>query len=218
MRPVQFVFSAAVTTAVALAQTTAGAASLTLNGTLVTPIQPGKAAYAAFDAGVNRTVSLTSTGDLSGIQITINGFDTNNVAVTQTRAGPNNNTVETTALFNRVTSVTTPSALGTAMSVGSGTTGATNWFAVDYFVNPTNIGLWLQVTATLSATVQMTPDAFMQTTVAPHAFAHAYLTAVTADAASALNYPAQGIRALINSSSGSGALVFTIIQAGAGVP
>lgn len=217
MRPAQFTFSAAATTAVTTAQTTAGATPLAIDGTLAVPAQIGKAAYAALGNGINRTVSLTSTGALSGINITISGFDSNNNPVTETRAGPSNNTVETTALFNRVTSVVPASALGTAMSVGTGTTGATNWFEVDYFVNPANIGLWLQITATLSATVQLTPDS-LQNGVTPHPFAHAYLTAVTADAASELPYPAQGVRALINSSSGSGALVFTVIQAGAGVP
>lgn len=216
MRPAQFTFSAAVTTAVALGQTTAGSGSFTLNGTLVGPIQKGLVAFAQFDAGVNRTVSITSTGNISGVNFTITGRDANGAVVTETRAGPNNTTVYTTALFNTVTSVTVNGAVGTATSIGSGTTGATNWFTVDYFQSPVNVGLWLQITATLSATVQLTPDS-LQSGSTPYAFSHAYLTAVTADAASELPYGARGIRALINSSSGSGALVFTIIQGGAGM-
>lgn len=218
MRPARFVFSAAVTTAVALAQTTAGAGSLALNGTLVGSVQPGLVAFAQFDAGSDRTVSLTSTGNLSAANVTITGFTANNVAVTQTISGPNNNTVYTTSLFNRVTGVSSDGALGTAMSVGSGTTGQTNWYTLDYYQSPISVGLWLQITATISVTVQLTPDPFTSTTTAPHTFNHAYLTAITADAASALPYGARGVRALINSSSGSGAAVFTVIQAGAGVP
>lgn len=218
MRPAQFTFSAASTTAIAAAQTTAGATALVLSGALVPAIQPGLRAQAQLGNGINRTISYSSTGDLSGINIVAVGLDANGAVVTSTRAGPNNSTVETTELFNRVISVTPASALGTAMSVGTGTSGATNWYAVDYLQSPISVGLWLQIAATLSATVQLTPDPFIQTTTAPHAFAHAYLTAVTADAASELPYGARGVRALINSSSGSGALVFSIIQAGAGVP
>lgn len=218
MRPARFVFSAAATTAVALAQTTAGSGALILNGTAVGPIQPGLVAFAQFDAGIDRTVSLTSTGNLSGANITITGLTTNNVAVSQTIAGPNNNTVFTTTLFNRVTAVSTDGALATAMSVGSGTTGVTNWYTLDYFQSPVSVGLWLQITATISVTVQLTPDPFTSTAAVPHTFNHAYLTAITSDAASALPYGARGVRALINSSSGSGAAIFTVIQAGAGVP
>lgn len=217
MRPARFVFSAASTAAVANGQTTAGAATLVLNGSAVGPVQPGIPAFAQFDLGVTRPVTLTSTGALSGVNFTIVGFDANNGPLTEVLAGPSNNTVATTAEFNRVTSITTSGAVGTSVSAGSGTTGHTNWYAVDYFQSPISVGLWLQVTATLSATVQLTPDAFIQTATAPHAFNHGYLTAVTADAASELPYGARGVRAAINSSSGSGALVFTIIQSGAGV-
>lgn len=218
MRPAQFTFAAADRDGVAKAQTTAGATALVLNGALVPSVQVGLSAVAQLGAGINRTVSIYSAADLSGITFTVDGYDANGAAITEDVTGPTAGaTVYSTALFNQVTSVTPDGAVGTAVEIGSGTTGATNWYTVDYFQDPANIALWLQITATLSATVQMTPDD-LNGSATPHTFNHAYLTAITSDAASALNYPARGVRALINSSSGSGALVFTIIQAGAGVP
>lgn len=214
MRPAQFTFAAVDRDGVAQAQTTAGATALTLNGALVPAIQPGLVAVAKFNPGINRTVSLYSAADLSGINFAITGFDASGNAVSESRVGPTAGaTVYTTALFNKVASVTPDAAVGTAVEVGSGSTGATNWYAIDYFQGPISVGLWLKITSTIDVTVQMTPDAFLQTTATPDTFNHASLTNITADAASELPYGAQGVRALINSSSG-GAMKFSIVQAG----
>lgn len=216
MRPQRFTFSASSTTAVAAAQTLAGAGLLALNGSAVIPAQPsGVAAYAKFDDGVNRPLTFTSTGNLSAATLTVVGLDASGNAVTSSIAGPNNNTVATTELYNRILSIRSSAALGTAMSAGSGTTGVTNWAGLDYYPNPANVGLWLQITGTISVTVQMTPDTIQDPTTAPHTFNHGYLTAIVADAASALTYPAEACRMLINSSSG-GAAKFTVMQAGLG--
>lgn len=217
MRPQRFTFSASSVTAVAALQTLAGAGFLTLNGSAVIPAQPsGVAAYAKFDDGINRPLTFTSTGDLSARTLTVVGLDASGNAVTSAIAGPNNNTVATTELYNRVLSIRSSGALATAISAGSGTTGATNWAGLDYYPNPANIGLWLQITATIDVTVQLTPDDINDVSITPHPFAHNYLTNKTADAVSALMYPAQACRMLINSSSGSGAAIFTVIQAGLG--
>lgn len=216
MRPIRFVWSAADRDGVAAAQTSTGTAKLILNGALVIPAQPsGVAAYAAFDPGANRTVSIFSTGDLSGITFTIVGLDGSGNTVSEAKVGPNNTTVYTTALFNKVLSVTPSATVGTNVEIGSGTTGATNWVEVDWMTGVTDIGLWLQITATINVTVQLTPDDFK--TMTPYAFAHAMLTAIAADAASSLNYPAQGVRMLVNSSTvATGAAVFTYIQSALG--
>lgn len=217
MVPIRFVWSAADRDGVAAAQTSTGTARLILNGALVVPAQPnGVAAYAAFDSGSNRTVSIFSAGDLSGITFTIAGLDASGNAVSEAKVGPGAGlTVYTTALFNKVLSVTPSGSVGTNVEIGSGTTGATKWVEVDWMSNPTNIGLWLQITATIDVTVQLTPDDFK--TMTPYAFPHNYLTGITADAVSALGYPAQGVRMLVNSSTvATGAAVFTYIQAGLG--
>lgn len=214
MRPAQFTFSAADRDGIAVAQTTAGATALLLNGALALPAQPWNSGPVGFmGAGINRTGSLYSTGNLNGINFTWVGLDANNAAVTEVLAGPNNTTVYTVNSYNTILSVTPNAAVGTAVEVGSGTTGATNWYALDYFQSPISLGLWLKIANTINVTVQLTPDSFLQTTTAPATFNHANLTSITADAASELPYGARGARMLVNSST-NGSAVFTIVQAG----
>ena len=107
---------AASTTAVALAQQLAGAArNMVLTGTAVND-----------GSNMVTTVTLTSTANFSGVNFTITGTDESGAVITETRAGPNNNTVTTTDAFLTVTSIVTNAALGTNTSAGfTATTGTT---------------------------------------------------------------------------------------------
>lgn len=62
--------------------------------------------------GLAHQLSLSSAANLSAINITIVGTDADGQAVTETRAGPNANTVETTTFFKTVTTITAASTLG----------------------------------------------------------------------------------------------------------
>lgn len=68
---------------------------------------------------VPRAVSLTSTSNLSGLNVTVVGFDYRGNLNTSTRAGPNNNTVNTLKAFKSVLSVTPSATNAGTMSVGS---------------------------------------------------------------------------------------------------
>jgi hypothetical protein len=213
VRPMQITWAAAVTTAVATAQTTAGAGNLTINGTLLDiPATMQGVFRAQFARGINRTVSLTSTGNISGVTVTITGKDAEGNVVSEAIAGPNNTTVYTTVLFNQVTSVAVNGAVGTAMSVGSGTTGRTRWLMNDYFQKPFHCTVAVDVTGTINYTVQDTPDD-VQRNASPKAFDHPILVAQSADAESNYAFPARAVRCVINSAT-DGSLIFTVIQAG----
>jgi hypothetical protein len=106
-------------------QTLAGAGSLLLNGTLSTPTNPAVILH-----GVSRRISITSTGNLAAKNFTITGTYLG-AAQTATIAGPNNNTVETTVLFETVTSVTVDAAVATNVSVGTGSRGHTAIYKVN---------------------------------------------------------------------------------------
>jgi hypothetical protein len=80
--------------------------------------------------GMARTVSLTSDQDLSGIEITCEGT-LNGVRVSETLQGPNNNTLETTQLFDRVSRISVSDAVQN-LSAGTGTKGRTGWVLFDY--------------------------------------------------------------------------------------
>lgn len=212
-RPVVFSFPAASTTAICTAQTTAGAGALSIDGSLLDLAAMTVAVRRVTLPGIQRTVSLTSAGDVSAANITITGTNLRGAAVTETRAGPNATTVYTTAEFASITSVTTDAALGTAMSVGTGSTGQTNWWKADYFPAPVNIAMEVAVTATANVTVYNTLDN-VETNSSPVKVAHGTLASLTSTAQSNYVFPPGWVQAVMNSSSGSGAFTFTIIQAG----
>ena len=62
---------------------------------------------------------LTSTSNLSGLTITIRGYDVYGYPLTVTRAGPNNNTVNTLKAFKYIASVTPSASNAGTMSVGT---------------------------------------------------------------------------------------------------
>lgn len=97
--------------------------------------------------GNYRTVSLTSANNLGAVNFTVTGTLLGNI-VSETRAGPNANTVYTAQLFDSVTSISFSAAV-TAVSAGTGTTGQTAWMPYSYNTNV--LGSGIQVTPTGSA-------------------------------------------------------------------
>jgi hypothetical protein len=214
-QPATLAFPKAVTTAVCLGQTTAGAGNLLINGTLANqnPTTPlGVVTFPDYARTVSLTVAVT---DLSGANITITGTDIYGAAVTETRAGPNNNTVFTTAIFHTVSSVSTNAALGTAMSVGSGTTGTSRWYKVNYNNNVYNTSIAGEATATINYTVNQTLDNVDLSTPTPISFAvDASLTAATGNILFTSSKPVTGYQIVINSSSTNGAVNVVYLQQG----
>lgn len=214
MRPAVFTFPAASTTAITTAQTLAGAGALVIDGPLLDKQATMVGVRRVVLPGIQRVITLSSTGDLSAANITIAGKDVNGVAVTETRVGPSNNTVATTAQFSEIDSITSDAALGTAMSVGTGATGQTRWALVDYFQDPVNVGIVDAITTTLTASSYYTsdpldtPDASIVETKITN------LSSITGTGRATLTEPCRGVRTKIESSSGSGALVSTVTQAG----
>lgn len=220
-RPIQITFPAADADGICLSQTTAGATALIINGALkdlAATMQ--QVTRAVMGVGIERPVTLTSTGNLSGIQFTIVGTDVNGTAVSEDLAGPSNNTVATTALYNTVTSITPDGAVGTAITAGSGTTGQTKWLMSNLNIQPVNLSVYVAVTTTASVTVQDTPVDLQATApsstvpASTQIFNHPTLAAITGSASSNYAYPPRYVRAVMNSSSGNGAFELTIIQAG----
>lgn len=121
--PIDLSWSPLDTAAICTLQTLGAAGSLTIDGPLSYWPRPDvRSKYASF-GNVRRVVSLTSANNLAGVSFTITGYF-NGLPVTETRVGPNSNTVETTQIYEIVTSISTNGAV-TAVSVGSGSTGQT---------------------------------------------------------------------------------------------
>jgi hypothetical protein len=214
MRPVVFSFPAADADGIALAQQLGAAGNLILNGALIGPIQPGTIGRYA-SPGIQRQLTLTSAGNLSTVNFAIVGTDLRGTAITEIIAGPNASTVTTVNQFATVTQITASGPVGTDVTVGTASTGVTNWYESDLHKNPTNMTLTLVITATADVTVQDTPvDVQARAPLSTEIFNHPTLAAVTASAESNYAFPPRFVRAVMNSSSGAGAFDFTIIQPG----
>jgi hypothetical protein len=117
-RYLNYTFPAANEDDVCLLQTTTGAGNLILNGLLANPIN-SQVSY--LERGYSRQLSLTSANNLAGRTFTITGIQ-NGVSITEDIAGPNNNTILSTLIYDVVTSVSVDGAAAD-ISIGSGSDG-----------------------------------------------------------------------------------------------
>lgn len=157
--PVTYTFAGSDASYICASQTTASATDLLINGT------GADANSAALNnprvwmagSGFEHAVSITSAGTTSSIDFTITGKNVRGETVTETIAGPNVGSVETDAFYNLVSSVSVDGALGTAVTVGIGTTGRSQWYKVDYQISPMNIGIGVTPSGTdLTWTLEQT--------------------------------------------------------------
>lgn len=149
--PVTYTFASANTTYVCAAQTRVGSGTLTLNGSGVDATSTyllNNPRMTLTGSGFERTISLTSGSNLSGVNFTIAGKDIRGAALSETIAGPSTNTVYTTNYFYEVDSITADATVGSNVSAGIGTTGRSQWYCVDYNLTPVNIGLGITVSGT----------------------------------------------------------------------
>lgn len=143
---------------ISTAQTTGGAANLTITGTLAT-------AGVATLTPAGR-VSVASTGNLATVIFTITGTDRYGYAQSETVTGVNNNAVATTKNFATVTQIATSATVGTNVTVGTNGVSSTQWYPADYKRNGTVlIFVTLSTGASLTYTVEMTPTNLNDTTL-----------------------------------------------------
>lgn len=235
-RPTKYVWPVEDNQAVCLPQQLGAAGNLIINGTLSVNEQivggtnsSLTSNYFANFPGITRAVSITSTGDLSGINFTITGYIDSVRTASVTIAGPNNSTVSTAtvpAYFTKVTSVTASAAVGTNVSVGTGTVGYTLWFRNDYNRIKSDLTVFVDVVAgTINYTFETTLDD-VDSVAAPNVFdpidgvsiptipAATPMGGATTTIVSNYFWPTNASRIHINSSDGTGTLVVYFLQQG----
>ena len=221
--PAQYTFAASDTAAICALQTTGGAGSFLINGALADPsIPPGSQGRVLLTGGFGRVITLTSAGNISGVNFTIAGTDVYGRAVSSTIAGPNANTVATTQEYLTVTGVTVNGAVGTNTSVGTGTVGSTRPYRPSGMSSavPANIALYGVIANTINWTVQDSPtdiNGLLGSGGAPSGIAwfnHPTLAGQVANASSNYAFPVMWVRCVVNSAGATGTLQFTIRQAG----
>lgn len=172
-----------------------------------------------------RTITLTSTDNLSAVNFTIHGTDQFGNTISEVLAGPNNNTVTSVNKYNTITAIAS-SGNYTHFSIGSGSTGTFQWIKFNTFNVDPNITISAEVLGTINYTVNQTIDSlgsyvsvgpffnYVQNT-SPVSFpVTANLTAATTNQIYTLNTPVTALQGLVNSSSAGGSLTLNFLQQG----
>lgn len=186
---------------VCLLQTTVGAGALLLNGSTAGTLCSAKP-WMAY------RLDLTSTGNISGVNFTITGTGTNGEAVTETIAGPNNNTVTTTSYFSKVTSITVDGAVGTNTRIGSTGQFRSADIPLDLYIPGWTVDV--HVTGTINYSVQKMFERVTQPSITGNPFAIDNLTTQAADANQTLSESPSALRVVANSYSASATLALQI--------
>jgi hypothetical protein len=226
MRPVTYSYPTAVFNAVAATQswTTSTGSYVVLNGSLTQQVQgtvDGSQRYAVLP-GIQRTIGIFSTGNLSAVVFYASGTDTRGQVVTASFAGPSGGSSTAsdafatfTSEFNQINYLYATAAATSAFTVGVGATGSTRWTMTDYYIAPFAMTVAVNTASSLPVTVQDTPQNANE--VAPtQIFNHSTLATVTTSAESNYAFPARFVRAIFTpTGTATGAGTVTFIQAGA---
>jgi len=138
-------------------QTLGGAGNFTLNGAGVV-----SAEWVTPDLFAKQ-IGFASTGNISAVNFTIFGYEDRNktIPISETIAGPNNNTVETTNYFYSIQSVSASGVVGTNTKAGAVNKAISQIIPTKRTYSDRNerqIGLSFIVTGTIDYTVQQTND------------------------------------------------------------
>jgi len=141
------------TAKVAALQTLGGAGNMVLtNGgpyDATSALDGGGVAYRP----IARQLTLTSTGNISGVNFTFTGTDVTGAAQTEVLAGPNNNTVATTKYYRTITTIAANGAVGTNTSAGTNGLFQTGVVPVDFYTT-SGFTCAVECTGTVTYTVQ----------------------------------------------------------------
>lgn len=209
MKPVIIsrILTAADASAICASQTPGGAGNLVINGTLAT------AGVAILD--VQRVVGIASGGDISNRTFTITGTNDEGLTISETITGPNVSTVSTTLNFKTVTQISISGAAAAAVTVGTTGVGSSRWVPLDQHGPTFQVGLFLEITGTINATVQYTGSDVFSPSALTAGFLiitdHTSLSAKSANADSNIAYPAGAVR--VKTNSGGGTLKLVVRQA-----
>lgn len=133
-----------------LLSTTVAGGGATLSIPLATP-------YPFVFQNLARTITLTSTDNLSGVNFTIFGTDQFGNSISEVLVGPNNDTVTSVNQYNTITAISS-SGNYTNFSIGSGSTGTFQWIGFNTLNVFPSITIAVELVGTINYTVNQTID------------------------------------------------------------
>ena len=199
MRPRHYSYTpeAAATNSISLSQAVVGAAALTQTGTYGANGFPSELAW---------NITITSSADISGVDITFVYLDAQLNQQTVTVAGPNTTTKDAGIYASKIISVTT-SASASNISIGHTNVGYAPWKVIPSRGVSSTTGASIGIDGTANITLQTTfaniaDNAIFAGTF--DVFSHSYLAALTASAFDTVDTREIGVRLKFNSwSSGA---------------
>ena len=199
MRPRHYSYTpeAAATNSISLSQAVVGAAALTQTGTYGANGFPSELAW---------NITITSSADISGVDITFVYLDAQLNQQTVTVAGPNATTKDAGIYASKIISVTT-SASASNISIGHTNVGYAPWKVIPSRGVSSTTGASIGIDGTANITLQTTfaniaDNAIFAGTF--DVFSHSYLAALTASAFDTIDTREIGVRLKFNSwSSGN---------------
>lgn len=214
MRPVIFSFPAPAYNGIAATQniTTVTGGYVTLNGSLTNypqALNQSGGVRATFP-GIQRTIGVFSTGNLSAVIFYASGLDLRGAVITASFAGATGGSSSATDAFATanvefavVNCLFTTAAATSLFTAGTGATGCTNWVQTDGFIAPFNVAGTV-VTGTIAAVTPQSTAGNPNTSSAPTVFNHATGT-VTANTQFSYTTPVPWVRFVVSTNTASGA-------------
>lgn len=147
---------------IAEAQQLVGAGDLVLDGVLVQTNLPADRTPVAMVMPAGSVgggiVTITSAGNLSGVDFTVTGKDENGRDLSEVVTGPNATTVETTAYFSEVSAVSADAAVGTDVTVGTIGKSVSPVYVPNFVSEDFKCSMVVQIGGAATATVRHTLD------------------------------------------------------------
>ena len=199
MRPRHYSYTpeAAATNSISLSQAVVGAAALTQTGTYGANGFPSELAW---------NITITSSADISGVDITFVYLDAQLNQQSVVVAGPNTTTKDAGIYASKIISVTT-SASASNISIGHTNVGYAPWKVIPSRGVSSTTGASIGIDGTANITLQTTFANIADNAVFSgtfDVFSHSYLAALTASAFDTIDTREIGVRLKFNSwSSGN---------------
>lgn len=183
-----------------------GTQELTLNGALVSG---GEA-----DLDVPREVSITSTGDDSGITFHVYGRNYRGDDILESLTGPNTNTVTTDMLFSVVTKIEVTGNTTGSITVGTNSVVGTEWIPLSLY-EKWPVGIHVEQSGSGSATwdIETTGERIMVSYGPFSHTVHGTLTGQSATASGSLDDPATAVRLVTTALTVPQTLTLRVAQA-----
>jgi hypothetical protein len=195
---------------ISLSQTPAagGVQSLTITGAL--------ASGGSVTFSTPQHVTITSAGVDTARTFTVTGTDRDGLAMTEDITGPSTSVTLGIKNFATVTGITVDDDTAGAITAGVDGLCESRWFSLDHYTNEFNVGFGVDVTGTITFTVQHTYDDIFVSDfdeITATAYDHTSVAAKSADTDGSYATPITAMRVEVTASA-SGTAAVTIIQAG----